>query len=55
MGQDMGVVAVVDSLTVLKQHSVWRQNPADFARPSRPPAFKLTGEDDTWPGLCLLP
>lgn len=44
MGQDMGVVAVVDSLAVLREKSVWRQNPADLAMPSMPAVFKLAGE-----------
>lgn len=50
MGQDMGVVAVVDTLAVLREQSIWRQNPADLARPSRPPYFKLTGEH----AVCCL-
>lgn len=47
MGQEMGVVAVVDSLAVLREKSIWRQNPADLARPSTPPNFKLAGEQVT--------
>eukprot|EP00903_Cladosiphon_okamuranus_P021747 g19995.t1 len=41
MGQHMGVVAVIDSLAVLREQSIWRQNPTDLARPSRPRIFKL--------------
>lgn len=48
MGQDMGVVAMVDSLAVLRQQSIWRQNPADLGRPSRPDVFKLAGEHATY-------
>lgn len=44
----MGVVAMVDSLAVLRQQSIWRQNPADLGRPSRPEVFKLAGEHATW-------
>ncbi|CAM9655915.1 unnamed protein product [Ectocarpus fasciculatus] len=43
MGQDMGVVSVVDSLKCLKEDSLWRQRASDFNMPTRPNTFKLGG------------
>ena len=44
MGQQMGVVALVDSLAVLREQSIWRQNGTDWDVPRRPDKFKLSGE-----------
>ncbi|CAN0150927.1 unnamed protein product [Ectocarpus sp. 6 AP-2014] len=43
MGQDMGVVCIVDSLRCLKESSLWRQKASDFHMPTRPKNFKLGG------------
>eukprot|EP00904_Undaria_pinnatifida_P013739 jgi/Undpi1/9496/HiC_scaffold_27.g11952.m1 len=43
MGQQMGVVALVDSLAVLREQSIWRQNGTDWDVPRRPDKFKLSG------------
>ena len=44
MGQDMGVVSIVDSLKCLKEDSLWRQRASDLYMPTRPKNFKLGGE-----------
>ncbi|CAM9304219.1 unnamed protein product, partial [Ectocarpus sp. 12 AP-2014] len=43
MGQDMGVVCIIDSLRCLKENSLWRQKASDFHMPTRPENFKLGG------------
>ncbi|CAM9697670.1 unnamed protein product [Scytosiphon promiscuus] len=43
MGQRMGVVAVVDSLAILRDYSLWRQNHMDLFMPTKPPNYKLGG------------
>lgn len=44
MGQDLGVVAIVDSLKVLKEQSMWKQSEPDEDMPIRPNTFKLSGK-----------
>lgn len=53
MGKEMGIVAVVDSLSVLRQHSMWRQNGSEWELPRRPEKFGLGGECP--PLLVTLP
>lgn len=40
----MGIVAVVDSLTILRQDSMWRQDGTDWDMPRKPDRFNLSGE-----------
>ncbi|CAM9422580.1 unnamed protein product [Choristocarpus tenellus] len=40
MGQT-GIVCFVDTLLILRNSNMWRQNPSDWSRPCRPEEFKL--------------
>lgn len=44
MGRDMGVVAVVDSLKILRGDTVWRQKNEGYTVPIKPGEFNLGGE-----------
>lgn len=47
----MGIVAVVDSLAILRQDSMWRQDGTDWDVPRKPDRFNLSGE--RWPSFAL--
>lgn len=52
----LGVVAFVDSLAVLKDWRMWRQDLTDVNVPVRPSTFKLEGEseyDGAFAVVCL--
>lgn len=53
MGEEMGIVAVVDSLAVLREQSMWRQSGTDWDVPRRPEKFSLSGEDSGIPPTRL--